>query len=69
MASSINLPNGFTMRVADRAAVIAVSYDEYFINDNLPVVFDNWIRRKNTFIYLLEHKGKVVSTVIFIFPE
>ena len=64
MASSAKLPNGFTMRLADvrdRAAVIAVSYDEYFINDYIPVVFDNWIRRKNTFIYLLEHKEKVVS--------
>ena len=47
--------------VRDRAAVIEVSYDEYFINDYIPVVFDNWIRRKNTFIYLLEHKEKVVS--------
>ena len=64
MASSAKLPSGFTMRLADvrdRAAVIEVSYDEYFINDYIPVVFDNWIRRKNTFIYLLEHKEKVVS--------
>ena len=48
-------------KVTDRAAVIGVSYAEYFINDFMPVVSVDWIHQKNTFIYLLEHHGKIVS--------
>ena len=62
--SRVALPPGYTMRLADvtdRAAVIGVSNTEYFIDDYLPVVYDNWIHRKNTYIYLLEHHGQVVS--------
>ncbi len=51
----------------DRAAVIRISAAEYTVIDYLPDVYYTWLNNRKVSIYLLENKGKVVSSSFFAF--